>query len=163
GLQAEFEGAFHLAFFVVELLGRAEAGEASPEQEALLRLLTPVAKLATGKQSVAVISEALEAFGGAGYMEDTGLAPLLRDAQVFPIWEGTTNVLALDCLGAVGPAGLAPYLREIGFLLGAVRDARLVALSARIQRTAEAADAWLKEHASKDEALLESGARRFAL
>ena len=58
-------------------------------------------------------SEALEAFGGAGYVEDTGLPTLLRDAQVLPIWEGTTNVLALDALlrtdlaeglrGVVGP------------------------------------------------------------
>ncbi len=38
----------------------------------------------------------MEAFGGAGYVEDTGLPLLLRDAQVLPIWEGTTNVLALD-------------------------------------------------------------------
>ena len=38
----------------------------------------------------------LECFGGAGYVEDTGLPRLLRDAQVLPIWEGTTNVLSLD-------------------------------------------------------------------
>jgi hypothetical protein len=45
-----------------------------------------------------VCSEALECFGGAGYIEDTGLPRLLRDAQVLPIWEGTTNVLSLDVL-----------------------------------------------------------------
>lgn len=163
GLQAEFEAAFHLAFFVAELLGRSEAAQASEQQEALLRILTPAAKLSTGKQAVAVVSEALEAFGGAGYMEDTGLAVLLRDAQVFPIWEGTTNVLALDCLRAIAPTGLAPYLREIGYLLGALRDTRLLALSARIQRTAERADSWLKQHAGKNESVLEAGARRFAL
>jgi hypothetical protein len=43
----------------------------------------------------------LEAFGGAGYVEDTGLPLLLRDSQVLPIWEGTTNVLALDALRAL--------------------------------------------------------------
>ena len=47
---------------------------------------------------VAVLSEIVESFGGAGYVEDTGLPLLLRDAQVLPIWEGTTNVLALDTL-----------------------------------------------------------------
>jgi hypothetical protein len=47
---------------------------------------------------VAVASEAIECFGGQGYMEDTGLPRLLRDAQVLPIWEGTTSVLALDVL-----------------------------------------------------------------
>ena len=44
------------------------------------------------------MSECIEAFGGAGYVEDTGLPALLRDTQVLPIWEGTTNVLALDAL-----------------------------------------------------------------
>src|SRR6185369_294028 len=62
----------------------------------LLRVLTPVMKLTTGKQAVSVASEVLEMFGGAGYVEDTGLPVLLRDSQVLPIWEGTTNVLALD-------------------------------------------------------------------
>src|SRR5215213_576674 len=58
GLQAELESAFHLTFFVVELLGRSEAGQASPQQQRLLRVLTPVAKLTTGRQCVAVLSEA---------------------------------------------------------------------------------------------------------
>jgi hypothetical protein len=48
-----------------------------------------------------VMSEGLESFGGQGYIEDTGLPPLLRDAQVLPIWEGTTNVLSLDVLRAL--------------------------------------------------------------
>ncbi len=43
----------------------------------------------------------VEAFGGAGYVEDTGLPRLLRDAQVLPLWEGTTNVLALDLQRAI--------------------------------------------------------------
>jgi hypothetical protein len=59
-------------------------------------------KLTTGKQAVTVLSEVIEAFGGAGYVEDTGLPQLLRDAQVLPIWEGTTNVLSLDTLRALG-------------------------------------------------------------
>ncbi len=163
GLQAEFEAAFHLAFCVVELLGRDECGEAAEEQQALLRILTPVAKLATGRQAVAVVSEALEAFGGAGYLEDTGLPALLRDAQVFSIWEGTTNVLALDTLRAIGPRGLAPLAREAGFILGGVRDKQLVALSARIQAALEAAQAWWQANAGRDQGTLEAGARRFAL
>ena len=163
GLQAEFEAGFHLAFWVAELLGRAESGQASEEQQALLRILTPVAKLTTGRQCVAVVPEALEALGGAGYLEDTGLPALARDAQVFSIWEGTTNVLALDVLRAVEPSGLAPLLREAGFLLGGVRAAPLVALSARIQRALEAADEWWRRNAGRDEAALQADARRFAL
>lgn len=163
GLQAEFEAAFHLTFFVVELLGRDECGEASEEQQALLRILTPVTKLTTGRQSVAVVSEVLEAFGGAGYVEDTGLPALLRDAQVFSIWEGTTNVLALDALRAIGQRGLAPLTREVGFLLNGVREPGLVAISARVQGALELAEAWWQKNAGRDQSQLEAGARRFAL
>ena len=63
----------HLAFEVVAILGRLERGAARPQDEALLRLLTPIAKLTTGKSVVTVVSETLECFGGAGYVEDTGL------------------------------------------------------------------------------------------
>ena len=101
GLQAEAEAAFHLAFYVAELTGRSETREISDEDALLLRLLTPVMKLTTGKQAIAVASEVLESFGGAGYVEDTGLPVLLRDSQVLPIWEGTTNVLALDTLARI--------------------------------------------------------------
>jgi alkylation response protein AidB-like acyl-CoA dehydrogenase len=101
GLQAEAEAAFHLAFYVAELTGRSDMDELSEHEALLLRLLTPVMKLTTGKQAVMVLSEVLEAFGGAGYVEDTGLPQLLRDAQVLPIWEGTTNVLSLDTLRAL--------------------------------------------------------------
>ena len=101
-MRAEFEGAFALAFEVVQLLGRVEQAQAAPHEAALLRLLTPLAKLWTGKLAVALCSEALECFGGGGYIEDTGLPQLLRDAQVYAIWEGTTNVLALDSLRALG-------------------------------------------------------------
>jgi len=101
GLQVEYESALALTLDCGRLLGRQEAGESGADERAALRLLTPLAKLATAKQAVAVVSEALEGFGGAGYVEDTGLPVFLRDAQVLPIWEGTTNVLSLDVLRAV--------------------------------------------------------------
>lgn len=88
-------------FEVVRLWGREDAGEATDEDKARLRLYTPLAKLYTGKKVAALTSEAIEAFGGAGYVEDTGLPKILRDAQVLSIWEGTTNVLSLDTLRAL--------------------------------------------------------------
>jgi acyl-CoA dehydrogenase len=161
GLQAEFEAGFLLTFAVVELLGRDEAGEADDGQRELLRLLTPVAKLTTGRQAVAVLSEVVEAFGGAGYVEDTGIPALLRDAQVFPIWEGTTNVLALDALRvAGGAAALAALEVEAETLASAVRDAALAQAAHRAQAALQHAVAWLS--ASRGVAL-EAGARRFAL
>ncbi len=82
-----------------------------PHEAALLRLLTPLAKLWTGKLAVKLCSEALECFGGAGYIEDTGLPQLLRDAQVYAIWEGTTNVLSLDSLRALAATTASSALR----------------------------------------------------
>lgn len=104
-LDTEVRAACALVFELALLLGVDETGAASTEERALLRLMTPVAKLYTAKQAVAVTSEALECFGGAGYIEDTDLPRLLRDAQVLPIWEGTTNVLSLDVLRALAKPG----------------------------------------------------------
>ena len=164
GLQAEFLGAFHLTFFIVELLGRSEAGQASEQHEQLLRLLTPVTKLVTGKQAVQVLSEVIESFGGAGYVEDTGLPVLLRDAQVLPIWEGTTNVLALDTLRALEAiGGLAVLKREAGFILQGVREPDLVKISAQVEGTLERAEAWVVQAMRTGTSEVESGARRFAL
>ena len=161
GLEAEFQGALHLTFFTAELMGREEAGKASPVQEKLLRLLTPIAKLVTAKQSVQVLSEVIESFGGAGYVEDTGLPMLLRDAQVLPIWEGTTNVLSLDLLRALETAGgLGVLRREIGILLREVRDPDLVKISAIVERAVEQAGAWLEKTRGAE---IEAGARRFAM
>jgi alkylation response protein AidB-like acyl-CoA dehydrogenase len=164
GLEAEYCGALQLSFFVVELMGREEAGEASREQEALRRILTPIAKLLTGRQVVQVVSEAIEAFGGAGYVEDTGLPVLLRDAQVLPIWEGTTNVLSLETLRALDAAGgPAPLKRELGFILQGLREPSLLALSAKLERTLEQAGAWLERSGKTGNDALEAGARRWAM
>jgi acyl-CoA dehydrogenase len=99
-LGVDAAGAFALAGHAFALLGRVEVdGDADAAAE--LRIVAPLAKLATGKLAVASASEYLECFGGAGYVEDTGIPRLMRDAQVLPIWEGTTNVLSLDVLRAV--------------------------------------------------------------
>ncbi|XP_067931834.1 acyl-CoA dehydrogenase family member 11-like [Watersipora subatra] len=90
-----------LTFELARLLGLEESGTATDDSRLLLRLLMPVAKLYTAKVAVGVTSEGLECFGGQGYIEDTGLPAMLRDAQVLPIWEGTTNVLSLDVLRAI--------------------------------------------------------------
>ncbi len=164
GLQAEAEAAFHFAFCVAELTGRSETREISDEDALLLRLLTPVMKLTTGKQAVAVASEVLESFGGAGYVEDTGLPVLLRDAQVLPIWEGTTNVLALDTLRALrGGDGLRQFERMVSRCLDNVSHPRL-GDAVRIARTTlDHATSWLSEAERIGQPTLEAGARRFSL
>ena len=161
GLQAEFEAGFHLAFYAVELLGRDEADGLDAAGRELLRLLTPVAKLTTARQSVMVLSEIVESFGGAGYVEDTGIPSLLRDAQVFSIWEGTTNVLSLDALRALQSGNALPALQiEIETLASSIRDVRLLETSKTAQAALHHAQQWIAQ--AQGEAL-EAGARRFAL
>ena len=103
-----------LTFYTVLLLGRSEQkGERDKERDLrTLRLLTPVAKLTTAKHAMMIVSELLESFGGAGYVEDTGIPKFLRDTQVFSIWEGTTNVLALDALRAIERDNSLPIFFE---------------------------------------------------
>jgi alkylation response protein AidB-like acyl-CoA dehydrogenase len=160
-IEALYAGAFLLTFRVVELLGREENGALLEGEEGLLRLLTPIAKLTTGKQAIVIASEALEAFGGAGYVEDTGLPRLLRDAQVLPLWEGTTNVLSLDLLRAISKAGgLAPVEREVSRCLAGARGP-LEPVARSISNAVRHAAAWLSR--VPDTTVLEAGARRFAL
>ncbi len=105
----------------------------------------------------------LEAHGGAGYIEDTGLPLLLRDSQVMPIWEGTTNVLALDTLRAVAhdPAGLVALNRVVNDIAIETREPSLAELGRSAAEIVHLAIHWLQE-VKDDRASLEAGARRFA-
>ena len=136
----------------------------SEEQAHLLRLLTSMSKLTTGRQAWAVPSEIFEAFGGAGYVEDTGLPVLLRDSQVMPIWEGTTNVLSLDTLRALGKGESWKALkRQIEQSAQTAQDARLVEAAKVALGASVHAEAWLAGAMRAGQAAVEAGARRFAL
>lgn len=100
-MASEQRAALHWAFRGIALLDRVDGGRATAEEKRTLRILTPLLKYVLGKRAVAVCSEGVEALGGNGYIEDWPLARVLRDAQVLPIWEGTTNVLVLDAFRAV--------------------------------------------------------------
>ncbi len=161
-LDAESAGAFLMAFLLAELLGRQEAGQANPGEAALLRLLTPIAKATTGKQAAAGASELIEAFGGAGYVEDTGIPVLLRDAQVLPIWEGTTNVLSLDLLlRADLEQGLAALRARVVAAGRLATEAELAGAGAASVAALDRADAWLAR--TDDPAARQAGARQFTL
>jgi alkylation response protein AidB-like acyl-CoA dehydrogenase len=168
-LESETAAAFHLAFYVAELTGQSESREISEENALLLRLLTPVMKLTTGKQAVMVASEVLETFGGAGYVEDTGLPVLLRDSQVLPIWEGTTNVLSLDVLRALQSGdndlgdGFMRFGAAVANCLETVNDARLGDAARAVLSALDHAASWLSEAEKVGQPALEAGARRFSL
>jgi acyl-CoA dehydrogenase len=163
GLEAEFHGGFLLAFRAAELLGKMEARTATEEDLLLQRLVTPLAKLTTGRQTVHVTSEVVESFGGAGYVEDTGIPRLLADAQVLSIWEGTTNVLSLDTLRAMTKAGsLEALYADAERRLAAARDTGLRPGVTAAQDALEKTRAWVAK-AMNDPMAVEAGARRFAL
>ncbi len=163
GMEAEYAGAFLLAFRAVTVLGRIERGVAGDDEVRLMRALTPIAKLTTAKQAVALASEAIESCGGAGYVEDTGLPRLLADAQVLPIWEGTTNVLSLDTLRALGKGGaIEAVVADAWAHLAAVRDPGLTAPAQAARAAIEHAVGW-SQAALADPVRLEAGARRVAL
>lgn len=164
GMQAEFEAAFHLCFFVTELLGRAQTGQADDAQVNLLRLLTPLAKLWTGKLAVTIASEACECFGGMGYIEDSGIPQLLRDAQVWPIWEGASNVQALDFLRAFRIAGgLQPLLSAQRTFLAQVQARELEPCVRAAREAATQLTDWLQKASSGERERLEAGARDIAI
>jgi acyl-CoA dehydrogenase len=160
-LDAESAGAFLLAFLLVELLGKDEAAELDENEAALLRMLTPIAKATTGKQAAAGVSELIEAFGGAGYVEDTGIPVLLRDAQVLPIWEGTTNVLSLDLLlRSELDTGLAELRARVLEACAGI-PSELSSAAAAAMSALEHATRW--HTATRDPQSRQAGARRFAL
>jgi alkylation response protein AidB-like acyl-CoA dehydrogenase len=161
GLQAEFEAGLHLALYVAELNGKAEHGMLDDRHRLLLRLLVPITKLMTAKQSVAGISEIIECFGGAGYIEDTGLPSLLRDVQVFSIWEGTTDVLALDAGKVLGSEGAWAAAHAALLSLVAQAGPESENLSILVMSAFKSAQLTHEQHDQRD--LMEAQARGVAL
>ena len=162
-LGLELRASFLLAFRVVELLGKEECGEASDSELQLLRFLIPVAKLYTAKRAIVVASEVVEAFGGAGYVEDTGIPRLLRDAQVLSIWEGTTNILSLDTLRAMDRVdALGAWTADIRRRLGAVRAVDLRTSAERVTRAVQRIENYVSRASGAGSEFKQAGARAFS-
>lgn len=134
-LQVRFEASFLMTFHAAYLLGKEEMGKASSIESGLLRLLIPLVKLYTAKEGVAIASEVIESFGGAGYVEDTGLPQLLRNAQVLAIWEGTTNVLSLDALRAIQKEKAGEcFIQDLNLRLEKIKHPRLSEIKNKISK-----------------------------
>jgi putative acyl-CoA dehydrogenase len=139
-LTLESEAATAAALRLAGAADRAARGDAG--EAAFLRLALPAAKFWICKRAPAVAGEALECLGGNGYVEDSGLPRLYRDAPLNSIWEGSGNVTALDVLRALArsPQAAQAVLAEIGQAAGA--DRRLDAAAGRLaDAMAEAAAA----------------------
>src|SRR5947209_5264639 len=90
------EQALSMSFITADALDRAEAG--SQDAAALLRILTPTLKFRATRDARKVCGDAMEMRGGIGYIEEFVNPRLLRDAHLGSIWEGTSNIVALDAL-----------------------------------------------------------------
>ncbi|MEX1288266.1 MAG: acyl-CoA dehydrogenase family protein [Acidimicrobiia bacterium] len=120
-----------------------------PEEDALRRILTPLAKFWVTKRCPIMVNEALECLGGAGYVEESPMPRLFRESPLNAIWEGSGNVIALDTLRALrtSPGSADALLEELEWSRG-----RHEALDPAIDRAK-----WLlAEDGPRDEA----GARR---
>src|SRR6185437_6863028 len=136
-LTLESEAATTLA---IRLAGAADRAARGDQAEAdFLRLALPAAKFWVCKRAPMVAGEALECLGGNGYVEDSGLPRLYRDAPLNSIWEGSGNVTALDVLRALArtPQSAASVLAEVDLAAGA--DRRLDQAAARLRKELAAA------------------------
>lgn len=127
-LAAETEAVTVLA---LRLAGAVDRGET-----ALLRLALPVSKYLVCKRASTVVAEALECLGGNGYVEESDLPRLYREAPLNSIWEGSGNVTALDALRAIArePHAVEALLAEIDLAAGSEPrlDATVTALRAEL-------------------------------
>jgi alkylation response protein AidB-like acyl-CoA dehydrogenase len=94
----------------------AEQREAARE---LCELLTPVAKAWATDLGVELASHAVQVHGGMGYVEETGVAQLLRDSRIAPIYEGTNGIQAMDLVGRKVPMRMGGVVTD---LIARMRD-----------------------------------------
>jgi alkylation response protein AidB-like acyl-CoA dehydrogenase len=144
---------FLLGFELVHILGKEETKSATPAESEILRLLTPICKLFTARTAIDTASAVIEGFGGAGYIEDTGVAVHLRDAQVYPIWEGATNVLSLDMLRVLQKSDALQALKgDVGARLKRMRSPELEPhvrrLQADLKELEESLQLWSQQPAA---------------
>ena len=117
---------------VMRLCRSFDLAASQPAEAARARLLTPAIKYAVCKAAPSLVYEAMECLGGNGYVEESVLARLYREAPVNAIWEGSGNVVALDVLRAVSRdeeaarATLAELAQETTGLPGAAEAVEFV-------------------------------------
>jgi putative acyl-CoA dehydrogenase len=138
-LAVESEAATVLALRLAGAVDRALQGDQG--EQAFKRLATAVGKFWVCKRQPAVVGEALECLGGNGYVEESGLPRLYRDAPLNSIWEGSGNVQALDVLRALRrePDSLVAYWTEVETAAGADHrlDEAVAGLKARLADRAD--------------------------
>lgn len=137
-LALESEAATALAFRVARAV---DAGARDPAEAALARLTTALGKYWVCKRTPAFLGEAMECLGGIGYVEETGMPRLYRQAPLNSIWEGSGNIQCLDVLRALGrePECAHAYFGELAAARGACAalDAEAGAIESLLRQPAE--------------------------
>jgi putative acyl-CoA dehydrogenase len=127
------------------------------EDNSLRRFATAVLKYWVCKRATPHAVEALECLGGNGYVEESPMPRLLRDAPLNGIWEGSGNVMSLDVLRALArePEGLPAFLAECELARGGDPrlDAHLDSLPSTLAALADPDAQWLARRAVEDLAL----------
>ncbi len=125
-----------------DALKRADAGES--DAMPLVRILTPLIKFRACRDARTVTADAMEVRGGCGYIEEWGDARRVRDAMLGSIWEGTSNIVALDVWRAIRrDAALGAFTQHLLTLLAAtpLHDHARRVFDGALQRVVEAAGA----------------------
>ncbi|RJF92508.1 acyl-CoA dehydrogenase family protein [Noviherbaspirillum saxi] len=150
------EQARTMMFQAADALRRSDAGDSNAY--ALVRILTPMLKFRACRDARRVTGDAMEVRGGCGYIEEWGDARLVRDSHLGSIWEGTSNIVALDVIRAiVRENSLAVLQDHLSTLLqqAALHPAvhsRLLALIADVSKLAEEAAATGEERLARQAA-----------
>jgi putative acyl-CoA dehydrogenase len=124
----DLAGTFALSLRLAEAFDMAND---QPAEAAYVRLMTPTVKYWVCKTAPAFLYEAMECLGGNGYVEESTLPRLYREAPVNAIWEGSGNVMALDTVRALSSEGVLEHvLATIGGELGPGSKAAVDVLAA---------------------------------
>ena len=128
-LALESEAATPLMLRRAGATDRAQHGD--DQEQAFKRLAVAIGKYWVTKRAPNVAAEALECLGGNGYVEESGMPRLYREAPLNSVWEGSGNVNALDVLRALvrEPASVEAYFAEVAL----ADDPRIAAAAARVQ------------------------------
>ncbi|MDU9416481.1 acyl-CoA dehydrogenase family protein [Pseudomonas sp. zfem005] len=124
------EQARSLYMQIATLLPRADGGDEAAQK--CVRILTPLIKFRACRDARRVTGDAMEVRGGVGYIEEWSDARLVRDAHLGSIWEGTSNIVALDIARAVTREGALEPLQH--HLQGLLDEAALPAAADHLLR-----------------------------
>ncbi|MBC5768643.1 acyl-CoA dehydrogenase family protein [Ramlibacter albus] len=109
-LQVPAEQARTMVFQTAQALRAADAGDEAAKP--LARILTPLIKFRACRDARKVTGDAMEVRGGCGYIEEWADPRLVRDAHLGSIWEGTSNIVALDVVRAIRREGSLAALQS---------------------------------------------------